>query len=142
MATKQYVVFKIEDESFALDIEKVKEIIIPVEIARVPNVPDFIEGMINMRGKVHAVINVRSKFKIPKKEFDEGTKIILVNMNSMLAGVIVDGVSEIIRAEDEEIEQAPEIISKASPEYIKGVIKKEGKMFIILDMERVIDSAA
>lgn len=142
MATKQYVVFNIEDENFALDIEKVKEIIKPVEIARVPNVPDFIEGMINMRGKIHAVINVRSKFKVPKKDFDEGTKIILVNMNSMLAGVIVDGVSEIIRVEEEDIEKAPEIISKANPEYISGVIKKEEKMFIILDIDRVIDSAA
>jgi len=142
MATNQYVVFKIEDENFALGIEKVKEIIKPVEIAKVPNVPDFIEGMINMRGKIHAVVNVRSKFKMPKKEFDEGTKIILVNMNSMLAGIVVDGVSEIIKAEDDQIEQAPELISKANPEYIKGVIKKEDKMFIILDMDRIIDSAA
>lgn len=139
---KQYVVFEIDDESFALDIEKVKEIIKPIEIAKVPNVPEFIEGMINMRGKIHAVVNVRSKFKIPKKEFDEGTKIILVNLNSMLAGIIVDGVSEIIRAEDGEISDVPDLITKANPEYIKGVIKKEEKMFIILDIDRVIDSAA
>jgi len=142
MATKQYVVFGIEDESFALDIEKVKEIIIPVEIAKVPNVPEFIEGMINIRGKIHAVVNMRSKFKIPKKDFDEGTKIILVNMNSVLAGIIVDGVAEIIRVEAEDIDKAPEIISKANPEYINGVIKKEGKMVIILDIDRVINSAA
>ncbi|MGE5474101.1 MAG: chemotaxis protein CheW [Ignavibacteriales bacterium] len=142
MATKQYVVFGIEDESFALDIEKVKEIIKPIEIAHVPNVPEFIEGMINMRGKVHAVINIRSKFKIPKKEFDEGTKIILVNMNSMLAGIIVDGVSEIVRVDDQDIGETPEIITKASPEYIKGVIKKDEKMLIVLDIDRVINSAA
>ncbi|MGE5329691.1 MAG: chemotaxis protein CheW [Deltaproteobacteria bacterium] len=142
MAAKQYVVFGIEDESFALDIEKVKEIIKPVEIAKVPNVPEFIEGMINMRGKVHAVINIRSKFKIPKKDFDEGTKIILINMNSMLAGIIVDSVSEIVRVESEDIGDTPEIITKANPEYIKGVIKKEGRMVIILDIDSVIDSAA
>lgn len=142
MATKQFVVFKIEDEEFALDVSRVKEIIKPMEIAHVPNVPDFIEGMINIRGKVYAVINIRSKFKMPKKEFDENTKIIFVNIGEILAGIVVDAVSEIIRAEEDEIDRTPEIIEQAHNEYIAGIIKKEEKMFMMLDITSVFDSAA
>lgn len=142
MLNGQYVVFKIEDESFALDITRVKEIIKPIEIAKVPNVPDFIEGMINMRGHVHAVINLRNKFHFSKKEFDDNTKIILVNMNSMLVGIVVDAVTEILRVEDADIDKTPEVISKVNVEFIKGVIKKEKNMVILIDVDKVIDAAA
>lgn len=142
MFSGQYVVFKIDNEEFALDVNKVKEIIKPIEIARVPNVPEFIEGMINMRGHVHAVVSLRNKFHFAKKQFDDSTKIILINMDSGLVGVIVDAVTQILRVEEEEIENTPDLISKVNSEYVKGVIKKSGQMIILLDVERVIDNAA
>ena len=142
MLSSQYVVFKIDNENFALDITKVQEIIKPVEIARVPNVPDFIEGMINMRGKIHAVINLRSKFHFAKKQFDDNTKIILVNMGLVLIGIIVDAVTEILKVEEQDVDKTPEIISKVNDEFIKGVIKNGKDMVILIDVDRVVDSNA
>lgn len=142
MSNSQYVVFEVENECFALDISKVKEIINPLEFAKVPNMPDFIEGMINMRGNIYAVVNLRNKFHFPRKQLDENAKIILVNIESQLVGVLVDSVTEILRVEDGEINETPELISKVDAEFIKGVIKKEKNMVILLDIDRVIDSAA
>ncbi len=138
----QYVVFKIENEDLALDVSKVKEIINPIEIARVPNVPDFVEGLINMRGSVHAVVNLRKRFHVEGKKFDDHTKIILINRQEQLVGIVVDAVTEIIKVEEGEIDKVPDVISKVDAEMIQGVIKKGKRMVILLDIDRIIDSAA
>lgn len=142
MEGKQFVVFTIDDEEFALDVEKVNEIIKPIEIARVPNVPAFIEGMMNIRGKVLAIVDLRSKLGINKKDFDENTKVIIVNVKGTSVGLVVDGVREIFRVEDGKTEATPDMITKANSEFIKGVVKKQEKMMMVVDIDKVLDMVA
>lgn len=138
----QYVVFNLDDENFAVDITKIKEIINIGMISKVPDVPDFIEGIINMRGNIYAVINLRNKFHFQKKQFDENTKILLVNVNGMMVGIIVDGVTEIIKVEEEDIDNTPQVISNVSGDFIQGVVKKEKDIAMLLDVDKVIGNAA
>ena len=134
----QFVIFKIEAEEFGVDIMKVKEIIKPLQIVKVPNTPVFIEGIINLRGKVHPVFNLRKKFGFPEKPFDEDTKIVIVDVNGVDIGFIVDGVNEIVRIEEAQIEEAPKFISGVNSQYISGVGKIDSRMIIILDLDLVL----
>ena len=97
MATQQLVKFQIGDQAFGIGITDIFQIIKPQEIFKVPNTPPFIEGLLNLRGKVLTVFNLRKRFNMPDKENDENTKILIVNSNDMLLGFIVDNVKEIVR---------------------------------------------
>lgn len=138
MASRQLVIFNINEESFGVEITQVKEIIKPMDIFKVPNTPEFIEGLINLRGKVHTVFNLRKRFSLPTREFDDSTKIIIVNVNSMSIGFIVDEVNEIIRVEDEDIERTPQTITILNRKYISGVAKLGERIVLILDLACVL----
>ncbi|NLY43109.1 MAG: purine-binding chemotaxis protein CheW [Clostridiaceae bacterium] len=138
LMSMQFVIFKIEAEEFGVDIMKVKEIIKPLQIVRVPNTPVFIEGIINLRGKVHPVFNLRKKFGFPEKPFDDDTKIVIVDVNGVDIGFIVDEVNEIVRIEEDQIEEAPRFISGVNSQYISGVGKIDSRMIIILDLDLVL----
>jgi len=138
MAIRQLVVFNIDDEEFGIDINFVNSIEKPLEIFKIPNVPAFIEGLINLRGKVHTVINLRKRLNLPTREFDESTKIIIVNANSSIVGFIVDEVKKIIRVDDDTIEGAPPVISSLKEKFISGVAKIDGRVIIILDPSGII----
>lgn len=134
----QFVVFKVDDEDFGVDIKSVREIIKPPQILKVPNSPLSVEGMINLRGRVEPIVNLRKKFNLEAKKFDENTKIILVNVNEISVGFIVDDVSEIIRIDDENIEPSPNIITGHHKKYIKEVGKIDERMIIILDLGLIL----
>ncbi len=141
MAGQQLVIFNINGENFGVEITQVKEIIKPMEIFKVPNTPDYIEGLINLRGKVHTVFNMRKKFGLPTIDFDDNTKIIIVSVNSMLIGFIVDEVNEIVRVEEEQMENAPQAISSVSLKYITGVAKIGERIILILDLSSALSLA-
>ncbi|MDK2798820.1 MAG: purine-binding chemotaxis protein CheW [Clostridiales bacterium] len=138
MATTQLVIFKLENEEFGVDIMQVKEIIKPLQIVKVPNTPDFIEGIINLRGKVHPIISLRKRFKLAVTAFDDNTKIIIVNVNDTDVGFIVDEVNEIVRIDNQEIEQVPELVTGINRKYINGVGKINDRMIILLDLDQVL----
>lgn len=138
MASIQYVIFKLSDEEFGVDIKNVREIIKPQQILKVPNTPKYIEGIINLRGKVHPVFNLRRKFHFSEKQVDEGTKIIVINVNDMTVGFEVDDVSEILRIEEENIEEAPHFVTGPHRKYIKYVGKIDDRMVIILDLDLLL----
>jgi len=138
MASRQLVIFGINNEEFGIDISCVNSIEKPLEIFKIPNAPDFIEGLINLRGKVHTVINLRKRFNMPVREFDESTKIIIVNADSSVVGFIVDEVKEIIHVNDENIENTPSVISDLKEKFINGVAKIDGRVIIILNPVTVI----
>lgn len=140
VASRQFVIFNLNQENFGVEITEVKEIIKPVQIYKVPNTPEYIEGLINLRGKVHTVFNLRKKFSLPAREFDDNTKIIVVNVNSIMVGFIVDEVNEIIRVEDEDIEAAPQDITALNRRYISGIAKISEKIVILLDLARVLSA--
>ncbi|MBZ4646194.1 MAG: chemotaxis protein CheW [Clostridia bacterium] len=138
MASTQLVIFKLESEEFGVDIMKVREIIKPVQIVKIPNTPEFIEGIINLRGKVHPIFSLRKKFKFVDKPFDDDTKIVIVNVNDSNVGFIVDEVSEIVRIDNDQIEAAPRLVTGVNRKYISGVGKIEDRMIILLDLDLVL----
>lgn len=138
MGVRQFVIFNLHSEDFGVEITQVKEIIKPLEIFKVPDTPEFIEGLINLRGKVHTVFNLRKRFGLPAKEFDDNTKIIIVSVNSLSVGFIVDEVNEIVRIDEENIETTPQIITSLNKKYLSGVAKLDDRIVLLLDLGNVL----
>jgi purine-binding chemotaxis protein CheW len=136
----QLVSFNIGSEEFGVDILKVQEINRMVEITRVPQAPDYVEGVINLRGKVIPIIDLRKRFSLQQKEYDKSTRIVVVDINGSIMGMIVDAVSEVLRLPMSTIETPPEIVTGVNSDYIKGVAKLEDRLLIFLDLSRVIDA--
>jgi purine-binding chemotaxis protein CheW len=133
----QLVSFKIGEEEFGVDILKVQEINRLVAITKVPRSPDFVEGVINLRGKVIPIIDLRKRFMMETKESDKDTRIVVVDIENQVMGMVVDAVSEVLRLPRKTIEPAPEITTSVDSEYIKGVAKLEDRLLIFLDLSRV-----
>lgn len=136
----QLVSFNIGSEEFGVDILKVQEINRMVEITRVPQTPHYVEGVINLRGKVIPIIDLRKRFNLEVKEYDKNTRIVVVDINGHIMGMIVDAVSEVLRLPASTIEPPPEIVTGVNAEYIKGVAKLEDRLLIFLDLTRVVDA--
>lgn len=134
----QLVLFKVQDEVFAISINNVNIIEKVSDIYKVPDTPVYIEGLINLRGKVHTVFNIRKKFGYTPIEFDENTRIIILNHTSMV-GLLVDEVSEIFSSEDTDIKPAPELISGLSGKFFSGVVERDGKIVLIIDLEKLLE---
>ena len=134
----QLVSFKIGDEEFGVDILKVQEIIRTVQITQVPNSPDFVDGVINLRGRIIPVVDLRIKLGLGKKTSDQNTRIIVVELNDSTIGFIVDSVSEVLRIPKSITEAPPELIAGVNSEYITSVGKLEDRLLILLDLERVL----
>ena len=145
----QLVSFQLGNEEYGVDILKVQEINRMLAISKIPNAPDYVEGIINLRGKVIPIISLRKRFNLAGKENDKQTRIIVVDINGKTLGVVVDSVSEVLRLQSSTIEPAPAVVSNKNEEYIKGVGKIADKLLILLDldklfgdMSRVIDGLA
>ncbi|HEY9165606.1 MAG TPA: chemotaxis protein CheW [Candidatus Kryptonia bacterium] len=136
----QLVSFVVEHEEFGVDILKVQEIIRTVDITRVPKAPAFVEGVINLRGKIVPVIDLRKRFGIDAKEKDNETRIIVVELTDKVVGFLVDKVKEVIRVEKSIIEPPPELTTSVSANYITGVAKLQDRLLILLDLDKVLSS--
>jgi len=133
----QLVGFKLGDEDFAVDISRVQEINRMLKITKVPNSQEFVEGVVNLRGKIVPVVNLRERLGFPKKEEDAKTKIIVTEINNSLIGFIVDEVREVIRISKDIIEQTPTIASSIEKDLINGVAKLEDRILILLNIENL-----
>ena len=136
----QLVTFGLGDEEFGLDILGVKEIIRMTEITRVPKAPQFVEGVINLRGRVIPIIDLRKRFSLDSKERDKDTRIIVVELSSVTVGFIVDSVSEVLRIPADTVEPPPQVVSGVEADCIKGVGKLDGRLLILMDVERILSS--
>ena len=136
----QLVTFRLGEEEYGVDILKVHEINRMMDITAVPNAPKCIEGVINLRGKVIPVINLRRKFGLPHKEADARSKIVVVDVG-MAAGIIVDSVSEVLRINSDVIEPPPPMTAAIGSEYILGVGKLKERLLILLDIERLLGAS-
>ncbi len=134
---QQLVTFRLGDEEYGVDILKVHEIDRMMDITEVPNAPPSIEGVINLRGKVIPVINLRRKFNLPEREADSRTKIVVVDIGTS-AGMIVDSVSEVLRISSDIVEPPPAMTTGVSSEYIRGVGKLKDRLLILLDIEKLL----
>lgn len=134
---QQLVTFRLGDEEYGVDILKVHEIDRMMDITEVPNAPPFIEGVINLRGKVIPVINLRKKFNLPERKADSRTKIVVVDIGTS-AGMIVDSVSEVLRISSDIVEPPPLMTTGVNSEYIRGVGKLKDRLLILLDIEKLL----
>lgn len=139
--TGQYLTFKLAEEVFALDIAKVREVLEFDQITKVPQTPEMMRGVINLRGSVVPVIDMRLKFGMGRTEKTVNTCIIIVEIEienePTLIGALADSVQEVVSLDDDKIEPAPKIGTKLDTELIKGMGKKGDAFIIILDIERM-----
>lgn len=134
----QLVSFKLGNEEFAVDILKIQEINRMVEITKVPKSPVFVEGVINLRGKVIPIIDLRKRFGMDASEYTKNTRIVVVDIDKKVVGLIVDGVSEVLRLPASTVEPPPPIVAGIDAEYINGVGKLEDRLLILLELEKVL----
>ena len=141
----KYLTFELDGEEYGLEILKVKEIIGIMNITSVPQTPDYVKGVINLRGKVIPVIDLRLKFIMEPLEYSERTCIIIVDIagtsgKKVMVGIVVDSVSEVLNIKGDEIEDAPSFGSRLNTEYILGMAKVKGGVKILLDIDQVLNA--
>jgi purine-binding chemotaxis protein CheW len=123
-----------------VDILKVQEIIRMMEITKVPKAPDFVEGVINLRGNVIPIVDLRKRFGLETRDRDKNTRTIVIEINNMIVGFIVDAVSEVLRIPADTVEPPPPVVAGLEAEYISGVGKLEDRLLILLDLDRLLSS--
>jgi purine-binding chemotaxis protein CheW len=134
----QLVSFNIGGEEFGVDILKVQEINRMLEVTRVPNAPEYVDGVINLRGKVIPIIDLRRRFDMERKEHDKNTRIVVVELKGKVVGFVVDAVSEVLRIPKSVTEPPPPIVAGINADYITAVGKLEDRLLILLDLEGVL----
>src|SRR3989339_1969761 len=135
----QLVIFAIGNEEFGVDISQVREIVRLIPITYLPKAPEFVEGVVNLRGQVVAVIDLAKRLIIPSKPRGENTRIIIVEIENMTMGMVVDSVSEVLRLSSENIEEVPSVIqTEVQEHYISGVGKLQDRLLVLLDLKKVL----
>ncbi len=134
----QLISFMVGEEEFGLDILRVREVIRVREITRLPGTPTFVEGIINLRGDVIPIIDLRDKFGLPAVERTAQTRVIVVDADGRLVGMIVDAASQVVRIPADQIDPPPPIVGGLSAEYVRGVGKMEDRLLILLDIDRIL----
>jgi len=134
----QLISFAVGEEEYGLDILKVKEVIRIREITRLPKAPSFVRGIINLRGDVIPIVDLRDRFGLENKEYTEMTRVIVVDVESKLVGMVVDSASQVVRIPEDQIDPPPPIVGGLSAEYIKGVGKIDQRLVILLNIDRIL----
>jgi purine-binding chemotaxis protein CheW len=141
--TGKYLTFTLENEEYGIGILKVKEIIGMMSITSVPRTPEFVKGVINLRGKVIPVLDLRLKFNMGEIPYTDRTCIIVVEIDSdsttVLIGIVVDAVSEVLNIKESNIEDTPTFGTNLNTDYILGMAKTEGSVKILLDIDKVLN---
>lgn len=134
----QLVSFCLDREEYGVDVLKVREIIRLLNITRVPNAPYYVDGVINLRGKVIPIISLRKKFNLPEADHDKRTRIMVIESGSEMMGFIVDEVSEVTRISGSEIQPAPPMVnSNIDLDCMAGVVNQTGRLLVLLDLEKL-----
>ncbi|HHX27971.1 MAG: chemotaxis protein CheW [Bacillota bacterium] len=138
---RQIVAFSLGSETYGVDIASVREIIPVPKIVSVPRAPDYVEGIINLRGRVIPVLDLRKHFGFERKKGDPNQRIVLVEAGQESVGVIVDAVSSVLRISDEQVEPAATVIVGAEIEYIQGIAKVDEDLVVLIDLTKIISDA-
>ena len=136
----QLVGFRLDNEDYAIAITKIQEIILIKPITRIPQVPDYIEGLINLRGSVIPIVNLRKRFGLPPRELDDETRIIVVNVHDKTVGCIVDAVTQVMRINRDQIQPPPLGVLAVNHQYLAGLAKLDDRLMIILDIEKLFEA--
>ena len=139
--SKQVVSFKLGPEEYGVDIAQVQEINRMVAVTHVPRAPVFMEGVINLRGQLIPIIDLRTRFGMPRAEQTKNTRIVVTEVGGKRIGMVVDSVSEVLRLPVDAIEPAPDMIAGIDTDYIRGVGKVDDRLIILLDLTKIITGA-
>ena len=134
----QVVSFRLGEEEYGVNIMTVQEIILLGCITQVPEVPDHVLGVINLRGNVIPILNLRRRFGMPDQEPEDATRIVVMNLNGRTVGVVVDAVSEVLRLSLDDVSPTPQSLSSAGKDYITGLAQSGERLLILLDMARLL----
>lgn len=134
------IIFRLEGEEFAVSVQAVGSIEKIEAITRVPGTPSFVKGVINLRGVVTPVIDLKERFHQKTTEFTDQSRIIIVTINDMSIGLIVEAANDVLDIDSSMIEPPPEVVGSAVVEYISGVVKVDNRLLILLDLEKVLSS--
>lgn len=134
----QFVVFHVGKELYGVGIDAVQEIVRVPDITEVPDAPGFLEGIINLRGRIVPVIDLRKRLRLEGAEMSKSTRVLVTDNSGGLVGLLVDSVSEVRKVQPEAVEDPPEMVSAVGVEYITGVVKADEKLIILLNLKKVL----
>lgn len=140
-ASGEYLTFRLGSEEYGIDILKVQEIRGYETVTRIANAPDFIKGVINLRGIIVPIVDLRIKFQLDRVEYNQYTVVIILNLMDRVVGIVVDGVSDVLTLQSQQIKPAPEFSGALDTEYIRGLGSIDERMLILVDIERLLMSA-
>lgn len=136
--TMQWVTFKLDDEAYGVNVLQVQEVLKNADIAPVPGAPDFVLGIINLRGNVVTIIDTRKRFALTPKEMDEDSRIIIIEAEGQTVGIVVDSVAEVVEVEESQIDTAPSVGNEETSRYIEGVVSRGDSLMILVDLNRLL----
>jgi purine-binding chemotaxis protein CheW len=136
--TQRWVTFHMDNETYGINVTQVREVLRITEIAPVPGAPDYVLGIINLRGNVVTVMDTRKRFNLPPTETTDSTRIVIIEVDSQEVGVMVDSVAEVVDIRQSAIESAPNVGSDDSSRYIQGVTSLEGNLLILIDLNKLL----
>ena len=139
-AAGEYLTFVLGSEEYGLEILKVQEIRGYDAVTQIANTPDFIKGVVNLRGKIVPIVDLRIKFHLGKVEYDEFTVVIILNLNGRVVGIVVDGVSDVMALKDDQIRDVPSLVTSIDTKYIVGLATVDQQMLILVDIEQLMSS--
>ncbi len=134
----QWVTFQLEEETYGINVMQVREVLRYSEIAPVPGAPDYVLGIINLRGNVVTVIDTRSRFGLMQGEISDNTRIIVIESERQVIGILVDSVAEVVYLRSSEIDTTPSVGTDESAKFIQGVSNRDGKLLILVDLNKLL----
>ncbi|MFA0412464.1 chemotaxis protein CheW [Vibrio renipiscarius] len=134
----QWVTFQLEEETYGINVMQVREVLRYTEIAPVPGAPDYVLGIINLRGNVVTVIDTRSRFGLMEGETTDNTRIIVIESELQVIGILVDSVAEVVYLRSSEIDTTPSVGTDESSKFIQGVSNRDGKLLILVDLNKLL----
>lgn len=134
----QWVTFQLEEETYGINVMHVREVLRYTEIAPVPGAPDYVLGIINLRGNVVTVIDTRSRFGLMQGEITDNTRIIVIESERQVIGILVDSVAEVVYLRSSEIDTTPSVGTDESSKFIQGVSNRDGKLLILVDLNKLL----
>ncbi len=134
----QYVTFRLDDETYGINVMQIQEVLRYTEIAPVPGAPDYVLGIINLRGNVVTVIDTRKRFGLSESEVSDHTRIVVLEVEGQVVGILVDSVAEVVYLRQSEIETAPNVGNEESARFIQGVCNKNGELIILVEFEKML----
>ncbi|MCW8906291.1 MAG: chemotaxis protein CheW [Sedimenticola sp.] len=134
----QLVTFRLEDETYGINVMLVQEVLRVSEIAPVPGAPPYVLGIINLRGNVVTVIDTRARFGLPPGDIDEASRIVVIESEKQVVGILVDSVAEVVELRGSEIDSAPNVGNEESSKFIQGVATRENDLLIVVDLNKLL----